>query len=280
MSVAERGTRAWHTEPVTRNSRRRTRPEFTDDELLAFEIVARNLDVKFEPYDRDGRQGAVDAILRYPDGRMAALEVSSVGSSGEAEICNVLAKKENAQRRPRGLKRSWWVQVPRDFKPRNLPRIDGAVRRCEMYGSPTFMAAIADDLVRELVVAGVQGKIMTAPSHPPVVQVEPEYLGGFTSNGGRDLPAEFNAMLRDSTMRRKIDKLAASGHSERHLFLHVRPSAFSFPVYDTLAWGGPLPDEPPTLPAGLDQVWLISLKAGGVVRAVAGHGWRRTPALV
>lgn len=41
--------------------------------------------------------------------------------------------------------------------------------------------------------------------------------------------------------------------SERYLFLLVRRSALSFPVYDALSVGGPLPAEAPALPGGLSQ---------------------------
>ena len=47
-------------------------------ERLAFAVVGAVLDVTVEPYDRNGRQRAVDAILHYADGKKAALEVSSI----------------------------------------------------------------------------------------------------------------------------------------------------------------------------------------------------------
>jgi hypothetical protein len=74
-------------------------------------------------------------------------------------------------------------------------------------------------------------------------------------------------------MQSKIEKLARSGLDERHLFLHVRPSAFSFPVYDGLSFGGPLPTRPAGLPAGLPggltQVWLFT---GFTEGGTSNHG--------
>jgi hypothetical protein len=46
-------------------------------ERLAFAVAGTVLGVTVESYDRDGRQRAVDAILHYPDGRKAALEVTA-----------------------------------------------------------------------------------------------------------------------------------------------------------------------------------------------------------
>ena len=37
---------------------------------------------RLEPYDPSGRQGAVDALLHYADGRIAALEVTSTAAPG------------------------------------------------------------------------------------------------------------------------------------------------------------------------------------------------------
>src|SRR5436190_1145964 len=73
-----------------------------------------------------------------------------------------------------------------------------------------------------------------------------------------------------------LGELAGSGLEERHLLLIVRPSAFSWPVYEGLALGGPLPTEAPFLPDGLSQVWLLTgLQAGGVVRGISDRGWYR-----
>jgi hypothetical protein len=75
-------------------------------------------------------------------------------------------------------------------------------------------------------------------------------------------------------MQSKIDKLAKAPYDERHLFLHVRPTALSFPIFEALSFGGQVPATIPRLPGGLSQVWLTSgWKAGGVVRAIADQGW-------
>jgi hypothetical protein len=77
-------------------------------------------------------------------------------------------------------------------------------------------------------------------------------------------------------MQSKLEKLAASGLAERHLFLIVLPGTFRHPVFDTLAFSGRLPDAAPYLPGGLSQVWFLTgVRAGGVIRAVSGEGWRR-----
>jgi hypothetical protein len=103
----------------------------------------------------------------------------------------------------------------------------------------------------------------------PVAWVTPAAIGGFIEAGASNLTAEILAALDTDTMCGKLDKLNRSGYDERHLFLHVRPSALSFPIFEVLVFGGDLPTDTPTLPAGLSQLWLTSgFKRGGIVRAI------------
>ena len=59
-------------------------------------------------------------------------------------------------------------------------------------------------------------------------------------------------------------RATASGLEERHLFLIVLPTAFSYPVFEALAFGGQLPSDAPRLPNGLSQLWLLTgVREGG-----------------
>jgi hypothetical protein len=101
-------------------------------------------------------------------------------------------------------------------------------------------------------------------------------MGGFSGGGLASLPDELAETLRTPKIQSKISKLSASGLEERHLFLIVRPSAFSWPVFEGLAFDGPLPTGAPLLPDGLSQVWLLTgLQMGGVTRGISGRGWYR-----
>lgn len=248
------------------------------EERFAFAVVARVLAVTVEPYDVRGRQAAVDAILHYPDGRTAALEVSSVGPEPEAGILNYLGVRGHC-RSIAGLTHTWVVQVPRNFHPADMRKIDEVLLRCDTSGAKSLGELAGegqdiDDLLR-------QGVRATGTASAPgqagsrVYFVLPA-MGGFSGPGMASLSDELAEALGTPKMQSKIRKLAVAGQKERHLFLVVRPSAFSWPVYDGLAFGGPLPTETPRLSEGLSQVWLVSgLKAGGVVRGVSSRGWYR-----
>lgn len=250
------------------------------EEQLAFEVVGQVLGARVEIYDTGGRQAAVDAMVYYPNGRTAALEVSSIGSDDEA-ILGYLNARGHRRDIP-GLTRVWYVRVPKNFHPADLRLIDRALPRCEQLGVDDLdHAARQDASIDELLEKGAHA--FTISSKPESTQTpEPRAyvyvygVGGFLGEGIEPLPDELSAVLTGQKIQSKIDKLAATGLEERHLLLHVRPSAFSFPVYDGLSFGGQLPSRPARLPGGLNQVWLISGWAvGGVVRALADGTWRR-----
>jgi len=251
------------------------------EERFAFAVVRSVLPVTVEPYDRWGRQRGVDAILHHLDGRTAALEVSSIGPDDEAAIVNYLGNRGHCKSIA-GLTRRWLVQIPRDFHPADMRKIDLVLPWCEARGAE-HLGELAgdrpevDDLLRQGVLANAvsnaAGRMDSAGSR--VYFVLPA-MGGFSGPGLALLSEELAPILRTRQIQSKISKLAEAGLEERHLFLIVRPSAFSWPVYEGLAFGGPLPTEAPLLPDGLSQVWLLTgLQAGGVVRGISGRGWYR-----
>lgn len=248
------------------------------DEQFAFNVVGRVLGAEVEHYDRDGRQGVIDAVLHFPDGRQAALEVSSIGPQDEARITGALNAQHHRRDIP-GLSRVWSVDVPSDFRPRDLPLVDAALLRCERSGFGSLDDALWDDESRVLLTEGVSAFTVsvTGPTVPKAY-VHVHGPGGWEGRGIEPLPDELAAHLDAPEMQDNLAKLAASGIEERHLFLMVRPSALSFPVYDSLSFGGPLPTRPPQLPAVLTEVWLASeLIAGGIICATANGEWRREP---
>src|ERR1700730_517198 len=93
------------------------------NEGLGFAVVAKVIDVTVEPYDRCGRQAAVDAILHYRDGITAALEVSSIGSAAEAHILNFLGSRGSSRSIP-GVAGKWLVELPRNFHPSDLRKME------------------------------------------------------------------------------------------------------------------------------------------------------------
>ncbi len=253
------------------------------DEQFAFAVVERVLGVRVEPYDLGGRQNAVDGLLHFPDGRIGVLEISSLGPEAEAAITGVLANRAKRRYTIDGLRSTWLVTVPRDFPPKNLKGIDALLLECERNDATSlehlYEAAVLGQVsaaVGDAVDAGVSADVARSSTGPPEVWVMVDGVGGATDGGEHLLPSELATHLLSPTMQSKLAKLGKDGYEDRHLFLSVRMSAFTFAVTDNLYFGGPLPNETPQLPGGLSQLWLAGgYSAGGIVRAIHGDRWVR-----
>lgn len=127
------------------------------DEQFAQAVVGRVLGLSVEEYDTAGRQSAVDALLHYPDGRTAALEISSLGSGDEAAVLNIL-DRDGHKRTVAGLSKTWSIWVPHDLTPRKLRLLGDALRFCEGHGLPDLkQAATSNPEADELHRIGVRG---------------------------------------------------------------------------------------------------------------------------
>jgi hypothetical protein len=243
-------------------------------ERLSFAVAGAVLGIRVEPYDRHGRQRAVDAILHCADGRKAALEVSATGPDGEAPIQHYLGKRGRS-RTIAGVSGTWVVQLPRTFHPADMRKVEERLRRCEERKAMHLgeLAADGDDN-GQLTRQGVRADLIEATGARVHFVLLP--TAGPVGPGPVGLPRELDAVLSTDRIQSKVEKLAASGLAERHLFLVVLPGTFRHPVFDNLAFSGPLPEAAPRLPGGLSQVWLLTgVRAGGVVRAISGERWRR-----
>jgi hypothetical protein len=263
------------------NRKTKTGAEGRPEEEFAFAVVRRVLGVPVEGYDKDGRQGAVDALVHHPEGPPAALEVSSIGPESEAGILNFLSKR-GYSRAVRGLSRTWELRLPRAFHPADIRLAERALLWCDARGITRVSdAAGLDADVNALLSLGGHAHILDSAASGTTgtqtcVHIYLSSVSGAPGHGAETLSTEVAAILNTDRIRSKIAKLAATGLAERHLLLIVRPLAFSYPVYDALAFGGPLPDQPPCLPTGLSQLWLVTgFREGGVVRAIAEDSWSR-----
>lgn len=166
------------------------------------------------------------------------------------------------------------VQLPRTFHPADMRKVEDGLRRCEARGARHLSELMmVDPDVGRLLDQGVQANLAAATGSLAYFVLP--WIGG-GSDGLNGLPHEVNAILGTETMQSKLRKLAASGLEESHLFLIILPTAFSYPVFETLAFGGQLPSDAPRLPSGLSQLWLLTgVRAGGVVRGISGQGWYR-----
>lgn len=102
-------------------------------EKAACLIAEKVLGAVATPWDVDGRQGVVDAMLTLPGGARAAFEVTALAAVGARQTDALLGRDDFGWPSPG----QWWwtVQVG---SPRDLPRLRGAYSRiallCEAAG--------------------------------------------------------------------------------------------------------------------------------------------------
>lgn len=252
------------------------RRDLPDDELAACLIAERVLGVRAEPWDVDGRNGVVDAILHYPNGRIAAFEVTKLVRSEDAQRDSVLSNDDFEWP---NLGRWWWDATVGSV--RDIPTLRECYRKviqlCEAHG--TTRPEHLNRLVRENDpdVTWVLQSSVSMLGHPDVPAREDGLERPFNvlppgGSGGPDLvglgPALTEAFAQPH-IAKHFAKLANSTYSverddgrqvialdEQHLFMPVHPHVLPDDAYLGLWHGTELPTEPPPIPEHVTHLWL------------------------
>lgn len=226
-------------------------------ERIAAHLVGYEICAAVIPHDIDGRQGAVDFLLEWPDGQRGALEVTLV--TEKASIAwQGMAMKEGWR---------WPAESSWEFRPaapsfpyKSVRRVAlRAVELCDAHGVdrpedlPSELLDTELDLARFL--AAEIGTLRRAPFSPGVVIYQATRTE-FVDNAPRDFARVVETWHGEPHMASHIDKLARTADvSERHLFLvptdDVLPAQFFTDDFEL----------PASAPAGFDSVdalWIWS----------------------
>ena len=196
-----------------------------EDEWAAGLLVSRCVGASPRAYDIDGRQGAVDVVMMYPDGHEAALEITSHAGEGVRQRDSLLAKKGYGWMAPG--RHSWFATVPTpqavselwSHYEGSLLALEemGAVSSTVLYGADP--ATLSDDLVW-LLESDVSLHAVTERTAPaPKVYLLPSAEAGLVDTSLADLPEAVAAILAENNQQRHIDKLLSSQWAEKHLFV-------------------------------------------------------------
>ncbi len=234
---------------------------------MAFDVARRVLGVTVEHYDTAGRQGAVDAILHYPDGRTAAFEVTRLAGPGELQLDSILGRQGHSWPNPG----NWWWTINVDSVA-DIPRLRSCyasiLQTCESLGvqRPDSLGwtdhARDDEDLQWLAESSVR-----MVGHPEVpsrtddkvrdVMVVRGAVGGAVDEALSGLPDALHRAFEADHVRRRIGKLGRAAQTERHLFLILGLTGLAFPVIDGLIVGRALPSEPPPVPTDtVTHLWL------------------------
>jgi len=242
------------------------------DELLARLMMRAVLGTQVIQHDDQSRLAMCDLMVNYPDGRRAAAEVVS---TRDREAIGLWAATRKVGYVPRPeLTKMWVILVAPGARLKALkraaPDLLAQLERDSIEQLRTFRDPWPPEL-RSLGVARCWSQSPPQP-YPPGFYLNPLPTGASVPDGDDAVRAcdEFLAVTPDVPA-----KLLASGMTQRHAVVLV-----------TVDWLGPfssimngaLPKIAPTLPNGVDCLWMVTFKSPPI-RAIywLGDGvWRDT----
>jgi hypothetical protein len=243
------------------------------DERYAAVVVERATGARARAHDVDGRQGAHDIDLRFPDGRRAALEVTTHAGPGVRRTHALLRRERHTWPNPGTW--SWTVDLA---EPSDIMRVRAvygrAITACEAHGvtRPTDLPArvlTADLELRWLaedsqsVLRGAPG-LVQANGRTPGVLVTPKARAAWVDSRLAGLPRAVTELLAVPHVARRVVKVAAATRvDERHLFVGIGEGGLPDSLYVPLT--GPLealPTEDPEVDEPLSHLWLTTAWSG------------------
>jgi hypothetical protein len=236
-------------------------PQDRPEEAIARSIVAHALPgARVARHDDNSADSMVDAIITYPDGRTAALEVVM---DADPDFQRIRARLHNTGQiipAPQ-LKYAWHVSVADDAFVREIR--EGIVTLLGHIEQPARLHLTWPGGYRWRDAADIDaafkawGVLRATPydrfsGAPAKVFLWPRVLGGF--EGAPDVVPQRACEFLTNTAPDVPAKLAASGLAERHAFIWATITT-GFEVLMVLE-GEELPTQPPDLPEGVTHLWV------------------------
>jgi hypothetical protein len=250
-----------------------------EQEMAACLIAERELGAVAKPWDVDGRQGAVDAMLTLPSGRNAAFEVTNMAPRGTLET----SQRLGADNFKWPLPGKWWWTIEVG-SPKHLTMLKQVYEKiillCEAQ-NVTHPERIGFDPNADADLQWlVQLSTCNMIGHPDLgpekgAHVVPLSHGGAvddTLSGFADaLTAAFGS---DPSIEKHFTKLKNAAADERHFFIMLYTGILPFPIFSVLMFDDPLPQEPPELPDHITHLWLAPNYSKRVLLWNRSDGWR------
>ncbi len=257
------------------------RGEMDRYEQVAGQIVAQQLGGRQHARDVGvAPPGTHDFDIELPGGLTIPLEVTSAADGALEALRNLALGRE--WKAP-SLGHHWWLLVPNDgsvqvkalmtkvvpylavLERHGIERVGGAARADRR--PPTGASQEVTDAALGVFELGAHRAMRWGVPKPgETALVMASLHGGAGSNF--DL---FNDLVAECA-RAKAEKLAAATGEERHLFIWMRPSVSDAELAMATL---PPPDSTPTLPDGVDVVWVAT--GPTTQNALFGQLWRLEP---
>lgn len=226
-------------------------------EQIAAHLVGHKTGAEVVPYDTNGRQAAVDFLLKWPDGRLGALEVTLITEPASIEWQG-LAMKD---------KWSWPAQTSWEFRPNNARfAYKGtkqvairAVELCDKWSvdTPANLPAevLDDDLEISRFLADDIGSLRRTPFTPGIT-LYPSSAAEFVEAAPADFSRVVESWHEHPHLAPHLVKLnRASQVDELHLFVVVVSEALPVRFFTD---DFNLPESSPEGFESLDAFWIWS----------------------
>lgn len=260
--------------------------EVRAEERFAGEVLRQVLRARVTEWDTNAQPGMVDALFELPDGRLGALEVTTLGD--EAEL-----KAENLGRKLHGMiiagaRLCWVLMANAKVIPSKADlevaraSLTSLILRCEAEGvSDPRSLRFAENQehpgyawwwrVGQPTLFGIDC------SRPGAVDVLPDIgSGGAVPSTMNGFVEWADAALEAPLLRSKLEKLERSGRPERHLFVRLHDSAdVPFAIEYALSFTTMVPEDGLTPPSPLEGFWICPRWQNPILWWGARSGWRR-----
>lgn len=232
----------------------------------------------------DGSQPSMfDLRIDYPDGRIGAVEITVAVNAQELALARVLHQKVRNWRVP-NLAGVWWAVLRHTAQVKDIQSaLPGMLRELEqrgmeaLRGSASSSDALAVKAAELHIIQVTRWKTDDAGRIFVTHQQPMEQMGGFSPATGDAVATWLSGWLAEPDQHGNREKLAASGASERHMFVFTAGfTVVPFAVTDLLATSDcPTPTLPPELPPEITDVWVMSTwrEWGDGLRWSPGIGW-------
>jgi hypothetical protein len=226
------------------------------DEWLGARLLQVALGAEVDPHDDGSRPSMYDLAVRYPDGRLAAAEV--VSTRDRHAMMQLDAARARGYTHDARLTRSWRVILEERAKLKRVALgIVPLLLRLEADGIDSVGRGGWLPYREDLSAARIESCWSFEPTdmHPPGYYLWPPPKGAFVGDGEHIVREcdQFLATVPDVPAR-----LVASRLPERHAVVVVTVDRFDLFV---ALESGALPTTPPTLPDGVDCLWLLTFKS-------------------
>lgn len=236
--------------------------------------------VTLVPFDRDGRQRAVDYVFSS-EHTSGAVEVTTIQDGRAVTWWTKLddGEKTISCPSPRGWLLTITLAARLDELQRRLPAVVAACDRHNVNRPADVPWTDSDDDLRWFI-SGENNLRVSDASKPGTIRIQMPPSGGVVSSASDGVDADLAQVMSSGLLRRKLDKLRDHlGVVERHLAIGVDLYGPTHLVDRLLTKRGSLPKYDPQEDFAATHVWIY----GGFGQAVlawdrtGGWTWRTLP---